>query len=624
VKVKPLPPRARPEEYRRIDAPVPGESPSKKKPRVDAEPPAVKSREREIADRQLNDLSSLLDEMSESRDTDQAEYFLSLTTDDGELSVLRDTALARLSDAVLKLINLGCFPAVPPKRILMLQSLCEPLISATSRLSLDIESSSGEELLDRLTQAETGLRACKLVLQSMTEGCDDRRICSEDLVQGIIRLLKHVLVSCITPVVESRRTGSSSELFNIASQHRSEIHRVLRHCGSILSQIAALIGKIKLTGFTLSPIESLSIEIIFTQNGEKEADSALGIQKFEAFRQRAMDVIAQIFACHPDQRDSVVVDILNNLARLPDKRASARNFKSARESPIMLASALFMRIVQASASNSSDNTEASLPTDSSSEDEDADGDSDSEAQGPPSKPRKAAHTPHQAPRQIAAQLEASARKVAGHIATTMVSRAENVSKSGDKPFRNLLDLFVEDLCSVLGSPEWPAASVFLESLLAIMVPFTKNTKDKGVQAADMALSTMGSMGVGVIDFTTRLKAVKRSLDITQSELASKLVPLAEDALKRNINIKDVLGLDGPYRVVLESLSIYLNPQGSRVNRENPHLRSLSSYFATSWANAFYKVFGDEERKEGSYHQFVDALEKHIKKVIMDPEWFSKE
>lgn len=613
VMVKPLPAHARPEEYRRIDIAVPASTPSKPSMRAEGDQLAVTSRDRENADRLLRDLSSLLEEMVESRDTDQPGHFQPLVTDDGEFLVLGATSLMKLSDAVLRLNNLGCFPEVPPKQILVLQSLCEPLVTATSQLSLEMKSIESNEVLAHLSQAETGLRACKLVLQSMTEGCDDRRVCSEDLVQAIIRLLKHVLVSTIAPVVEARRTGSSSELFNIATQQkesRDKIYRILRFCGSILGQLAALIGKIKLTEFTLSPIESLSIEIIFTQNSDKEADSALGIQKFESFRQRAMDVIAQIFACHPDQRNSVVVDILNNLERLPDKRASARNFKSAREPPIMLASALFMRIVQASATNNDDGARASTSTTSDSEDEGG-----TNAVGA---------RPHLAPRRIAAQLESSARKVTSHIARTMVSRAENVSKSGDKPFRNLLDLFVEDLCSVLGSPEWPASSLFLESLLAIMVQFTQNIKDKGVQAADMALATMGSMGVGIIDFTTRLKAVKRSLDVTQSKVASKLVPLTEDALKRNINIEDVLGLDGPYRVVLKSLPGYLNPHGSRINLDDPHLRSLRSYIATCWANSFYKTSGGEDRKEGSYQQHVDALEKHIGKVITDSDWITKE
>lgn len=585
----------------------------------------MKSREREIADKKMSELDSLLEEIVESRDTDPSSHFRSLETHDGELLVLRGTALSSLSDAVSKVFNLGCFSSVPTKKVLLIQSLCEPLIRATNQLSLDLEMCDSDDFVARLSRAELGLRAGKLVLQTMTEGSNDRRLCSEDLIQGIVQLLKRILSSCITPVVESRRNASSSGgLFTMASQNKDRIYPVLRLCGSIFGQIASLIGKIRLSGITLSPIESVSIDLIFAQNGEKETESALGIQKFESFRQKSMDVLAQIFACHLEQRDSIAGEILNNLERLPDKRASARHFKSAREAPIMLVSALFMRVVQAAASNNSEKNESfATATVELEEDDDEDG-SDSEAQYRRSKMRKAANQLVQAPRQVAARLGQGARKIAGHIASTLVARAENVSKSGDKPFRNLLDLFIEDLCNVLGSPEWPAASIFLESLLAVMINFSTNYKEKGVQAADMALASMGSMGVGIIDFISRLKHIKRSLDVRQSEVASKLVPLADDALKNSINMKDVLGLDGPYRVVLESLPGFLHPQGSRrAGRDDPHLRSLTGYYATFWVNAFYKAYEDND-ENGPRHHSINDLEKHLKNVIMDPNWFSKE
>jgi cohesin loading factor subunit SCC2 len=560
----------------------------------------------------------LLKRISEARDSDDPGYFVSISTDEGELSGLTDTALAMLGDAVSKVNNLGCFPEVSAEDILMLQSLCEPLVTAASRLPFDLESDSDDDQLRLLTQTELGLKGCRMIMQTMTEGRDERRICSEDLIQGIVRLLKRLFASVIAPVVESRRSGSSSQLFVIGSKHKKELHGILRRCATIISQIATLIGKVKLTEYTLSGIESLAVDIIFSQNSAHETDSALGIQKFETFRQTAMDVIAQIFSFHPDQRNSLAVEILTNLEKLPDKRASARNFRSAHESPIMLASALFMRMVQASTNNDRSD-EASAPSLAESEEEDAEGDSDFEALESQGRARKSRHQ-RRTPREMASQAVASVRKVATLIIQTMVAKAENVSKSGDKPFRNLLDLFVGDLCSVLGSPEWPAASLFLEMLLAIM----QRQKDKSVQAADMALATMGTMGVGMIDFATRLKAVKRDLDITHSSLSSKLVPLVDDSLKHSIHLKDVLSLDGPYRAVLDSLSRYLNPHSPRVAREDPHFRSLSSYYAAYWAYSFYKVFGEEEQKGVAPHPSVDALEKHIRQLIGDPDWISKD
>lgn len=617
VVVKPLQGGVRAEEYRRFDAPKPGHGPEKKKQREDNGASALSAREREIADRNMADLNALLEEVSEVGDTD---YFQALDTDDGELTVIRDGTLAKLSDAVSKVVNLGCFWSVPTQQVLSIQSLCQPLIVTTAQLSFDLELLDADSIVDRLTRGQVGLRACKLVLQTMTEGCDDRQICSEDIIQSVIRLLKLVLDSCIIPTTESRRVGTTSSLFALAAQYRSDVYPLQRLCGSILSQIASLIGKIKLSEFTLSPIESLSIEVIFAQNSDKEADSALGLQKFELFRQKAMDVLAQICASHQEQRLSITSEILNNLERLPDKRASARHFKSAREQPIMLVSALFMRIVQAAASNASSKSGSVLPesseADEGHENDESDSNSDYLSKRTKSTPK------HDNTIQMANQLALASRQAAGHIASTLVARAEKVSKSGDKPFRNLLDLFIEDLCTVLGSPEWPAASLFLESLLSIMLNIIRNQKEKGVQAADMALAAMGVMGVGIIDLMIRLRHLKRGLDVSQSELASKLVLLADHALKRNINSKDVLGVDGPYRVVLESLPSYLGSQGSRANRDDQHLRSLSGYYITSWANAFDDALKKEQADVPRSRFFVD-LEKHLQSILADPNWLSK-
>lgn len=612
VVVRALPPGVRPEEYRRFDEP--DMSSAKRKERPENGTPVMRSHEKELSDRHLQELYSFLGEISDSR-----EFYVTIETNEGDLTVLQPSILSKLSDRVSKVVNLGCFSTMPTKQVLRLQTLCDSLITATLHMTLHVGSSDGDDLNSRLIRAHNGLKACRLVLQTMTEGCDDRRICSEDRIQSIIKLLKRVFDSCITPVVEARR---SDALFSLASHYKQDFYPVLRLCGAVLSQLATLIGKIKLSPMTLSPVEATAIDIIFAQNSEKESESVLGIQKFESFRQRSMDVLAQIFAHHLDQRESIRNDVLTNLERLPDKRASARHFKSAHESPIMLVSALFMRLVQAAASNNGD-TEGPQ-SNGVPDSEEVDESSNSDLETTTQKPRRKKRTTGQNPQAMATSLSTDAKTVAHVISSTLVGRAENVSKSGDKPFRNLLDLFIEDLCNVLGSPEWPAASTFLEALLGTMLPFALNYKEKGVQNADMALSAMGSMGCGIIDFNNRLRDIKRSMDISQSDPASKLVPLADDALKKSINPKDVLSISGPYRVVLESLDGYLNPQGSRANRDDdPHLRSLRGYYATAWASAFHKTFGDI-RAQGAPQPYLAELEKHVDNIVMDPKWFSRE
>ncbi|KAF2019994.1 hypothetical protein BU24DRAFT_406595 [Aaosphaeria arxii CBS 175.79] len=575
---------------------------------------AMRPQEREVAERRLQKLGIEIDRISaEKDDPDESTLFATWTTDEGDVTVLGSKAIATLSEAISGIVELGCFTSVPQEQVLQIQSLCEPLITATSHSSLYLATSDAEETLSHIQRAIAGLRASKLVLQTMTESYDSRRTCSEDLVQIIVRVLKKVLESCILPIVDAR-PSSDPEIFEFTRERRKEVLKVLQLSGSNLSLLALLVGKVKLTAMALSPLESVAISIVFAQNSEKDSDSALGaMQKFENFRQKSMDVLAQIFAFHSDQRESINNEVLSNLEKLPDKRASARQFKSARDAPIMLVSALFMRFVQAAASRTSRQLDGEhsdhdlVSEDESSDDEEAD--SGAEKSRKPKGPQKRFDA-------TIRDLWHSAITTASYIASYLVNRASSVSKSGDKPFRILLDYFIQDFCNVLGSPEWPAASILLERILVLMIQIADNVKDNGVNAVDMALAVMGSMGSGILDFKHRLKHVKRGLDVSQSDTSSRLVPLADDALKAGINKHDVVSLKGPFAEVLRSLPNFLNGQGSHPGKSDPYLLSLSGFYVTSWANTFYQAFPRDQDDQPQDHT-LNEIERQLKKIATD-------
>ncbi|KAF2788722.1 hypothetical protein K505DRAFT_378703 [Melanomma pulvis-pyrius CBS 109.77] len=623
VVIKPHGPSGPREEYKRYDAGISDGALKRKQEnaRANNELPAMRAHEREIAERKTKDMLKLLNKLSEARHEghdDHSEYFSTITAVEAEVTVLNNKGLTGLSNAISNLVNMGCFSALPLEKTLFLQSLCEPSIAATSELPQDLTEGDVKGWLD---MAQSGLQACELVLRTMVNGAEDRRICSEDVVRDIIKTLKHVLDMCIIPIVESRRTGSSSDLFQISSANKDAIQTVLRSCGYVLSSLATLIGKVNLAETALSPIEYIAFSIIFVQNGESEKESALEVKKCEAFRQKAMDVLVQIFACHSDQRNSITIEVLNNLEKLPDKRASARQFKSSREAPIMLVSALFMRIVQAAACRNSQEERTATQTGATKPDDDDESESsESETENQHLK-KGARKATKRNPSDIANKLMDDATRVALDISHFLVTRARNVSKSGDKPFRNLLDLFIEDFCNVLGSPEWPAAALLLEKLLGYMVNIVQNnTKEMNVPDKDMALATLGRMGGGIIDFSIRLKQHRRGLDISQSELSNKLVRLADDAFENSINNHDLLGLEGPYWVVLDALPKYLKPQASQ---DDPHLQSVNGCHITFWMHAFNQAFKSNE-EDGSRHKSIDLLEVELRKLVLDPDWLSRE
>jgi cohesin loading factor subunit SCC2 len=612
----------RKDEYQLFDNIVITEPSSQKKEsrKADSDAAFLRPHEREIADRKIEELQSFVSRLSEDKeDLDPSGSFSKVSTDDGELTVLQSRFMDLLSDKMSNVINLGRFAVLPVDLVMKIQSLLEPSITCTGHSALSLQD---EDWSDSLDKAKSALTASKLVLSSMIEGSDDYRIRREDIIGVIIDLIKAIKNDCIVPIIQSRRSDSSDGVHEAAMAHRKGLMVVLRQCGIVLSRFATLIGKVNLPDRALNVMEDLTLGLLVEQNSDSEKDSVFGIQKFEQFRQKAMDVLAQIFARHAEQRTSILNGILSNLEKLPDKKASARQFKSAREAPIMSISALFMRFVQVAATNRENPTKGvSADTNEQAHTEEGiDYEPGTSLHGEVKRAKN-----KNSPSRMAQDLTRNANHIAGIITSSLVDRASNVSKTGDKPFRNLLDLFIEDFCNVLGSPEWPAAAMLLSALLIRMATMVQgeNSAKQSVVDKDMALSTMAKMGCGVIDFKHRLKLLKRTLDISQSNLSAKLDRLMDDVLtdhaKESIHSVDLYAFDGPYRIVIESLRDYLDMQHGQ---EDPHLQSVTGCHVTLWLDAVIRTFPIDDA-DIPQPEAVKAVQSHLESMFADSKWLSR-
>jgi cohesin loading factor subunit SCC2 len=461
VVAKPI--SGRREEYVRYDTISTPDTVSQKKKddkRSDGGAAALKPHEREIADRKTEELRSLVEKLLEDKqDPDGPDNFETVSTDEGDVFVIIPRAMETLSDKMSNLINLGRFAALPVELVMSVQSLLQPGITSTTKNASFERPDETTEWSQSITAAELALKASKMVLDTMIEGRDDYRMRREEIIDMIIDLIKFIKDACIVPIVQARRSGSTEALFSAATGQRRELQAVLRSCGSVFSRFAVLIGKYNLSERALNSLEYLTLELVMEPNSDSEKDSVFMVQKFELFRQKAVDVLAEIFARHAEQQSSILNGILSNLEKLPDKKASARQFKSAREVPIMTISALFMRFVQVAAANKNVQSKKAISKDVGEESSSEESDFELEAAMKNKKRINSNKT------QLAQTLFAKAMQIAATIVTSLIDRASNVSKTGDKPFRNLLDLFIEDFCNVLGSPEWPAADMLLQQIL---------------------------------------------------------------------------------------------------------------------------------------------------------------
>ncbi|KAF1839498.1 hypothetical protein BDW02DRAFT_635774 [Decorospora gaudefroyi] len=578
--------------------------------------------QREIADGKVEQLDALVTSLSEDKDDlDGSQNFTKVMTPDGEFNVLKPRPMDTLSEKMTSVVSLGRFPTLPVELVMQIQSLLHPTIMSTTKNGLFARDESTPELTESIELAKFALKASKLLLETMIEGRDDYRMRREDIVDIIIELIKLVKDACIVPIVQSRRIGESQDLFTAASAYRSELQMVLRLCGAVLTRFATLIGKYNLSDRALNTLEYMTLELLVEQNSENEKDSIFSIKKFEHFRQKAMDLLAQIFARYEAQRTSILNGIFSNLEKLPDKKASARQFVSAREVPIMTISALFMRFVQVVATNPGVRTTSQVGAGISDMVEDEA--SDYEPGTAPSEAREK-NRGSRSPALMAQNLTVTATNTAAFIANSLCERASNTSKSGDKPFRNLLDLFIDDFCNVLGSPQWPAAVMLLQMLLIRMRTILQDEQaaKHSVIDKDMALTAMARIGCGVIDFRDKLKKLKQKLDISQSDLSSRLDRLVNDAmsedLKESVNDVDLLAFDGPYRMVIESLINYLDLRSAQ---EDPHFQAVTGCHVSSWLTAVVKTFSEQNEHERP--QAIQDVQRHLENMIADPKWLAR-
>lgn len=542
-----------------------------------------------------------------------------------ESPILHSTIQTQLDIALHKVVANNRLSSISVENLGRIQRLCENATAAAGIANYRIDDDTPQEADDwlrRIGVGEQGLTACKTLLRIMTAGREEKQLYSEEVLRSLLNTLTHVVETCIVPVVEMKSGGDFADAFKVASSQSEPLNQVLTACVRVIKLLGDLVAKTDVDESAIISAEFICKTLVFVENATAEKDSALGIQRFETARRAAMDVLAKIFARYPDQRQSIFDEILTSLEKLPVSRQSARQFRMVDAKPIQLVSALLMRLVQTSATRmrarvksvpeeqatSGDDDEQD--PDSSEEDADADSDFDSETEKRRRPKPKAKKRTNQGPEDltsIASPLYEAALRDAHYVVNYMVQRALTSTKSGDQPYRNLLDIFTEDFLSVLGNTDWPAAELFLRVLLQKLFELSENHKGSAPSKA-MALELMGTMATRITELRLQAQSAARHPNTDQSEVTRKLLEIHESILADEVEEDELLAFDGPHRVVLE----YLQTRGV----EDASLSTARGYHTVQWAKQLLKPDqGSAKSKE---------LEDRLAFMIKDSSWLETE
>ena len=589
-------------------------SPSKKRKREEEDSrPAfiVRVDPKQATDASLQSLQDLLESIFEAEDQLEPDTSGAISTHAAEFfengQTLAPDILIKVEKVITKVITDCRFQEIQVDDVSRLQKLCQLSLNAAESVDIQLRpewtDADVENWLPHIETADKGLRSLRTILKTMTGGRVEKQLYSEEMIGSGLTILRHVLDGCIVPTVELRSAGSSSDLFRSLSASKHTILGLVTQASKVFSLLTILLAKEEISDEAVNTIEAISVALVFVENGHSEKDSVLGIQKFERLRVLAVDALAKIFSVYAEQRISILDDILTSLEKLPVTRQSARQFKLLDGHSIQLVSALLMILVQTSATKaeqtfgSKESRELPLldgiaETEIDNDDGDIDQDhgenglyhsSTHTGNGRVSEAQaiRNSRTTVQHMLDVSSVLAGSAQKTAHYVVQFMVSRALKSTKSGDTPYRNLLDIFTEDFILVLDSPDWPASELMLRNLLTTMIGISATDKSTA-PAKNMALDLIGPMGSAISNVLSHSRNGLGALHGSESEIDMMLSNLGEDALEGKTNERDMLAWTGPYHTVIEHLKTR--------ESEAAHILSARGYQITQWATNTAEAF----------------------------------
>ncbi|KAI0863707.1 sister chromatid cohesion C-terminus-domain-containing protein [Xylaria cubensis] len=524
-------------------------------------------------------------------------------------------------------IEVGCFGQVPFDSLVRLQSLSEGSLKYADSLDFKINEDWSETdvglWVQQIPDIERGLRAARTALRVMCGGREEKQLYSEDLIQLGLNLFRNVMEGIIVPMAEVRSTGPTAGLFRALTTHKKIIMTLFASSQKLFALMSDLITSIDLSETVVNTLEFLSSRLMFVENAYTEKDSVVGVSKFDGLRLVAMHMLSQIFLMNPAQREGILSEILTSLEKLPVGKQKARQFKLSGGGSIQPISALIMRLIQASAGKVDDSKNEFRSQIMQSLQDNA-----APVSGQPT--RKTQYTvrteDHAAvEHEVAVQelqnlsktLFDGACRYAHYVVEFIVKRALKSTKTGDTPYRNLLDLFVEDFTTCLDSPDWPAAELLLRLTMYLMFKHVDGEKN-AAPARNMALELLGVMAASISRLRSHVRKTASSFEGSDSdELGRWLADLSLTILEGGLPPEKILKWDGPYRIVVEFLQDRLNDDG--------HLYSAISYLVTDWGSQISPAYESAlEEDSAERRSEFGRTAYRLRNMIEDSKWLSRE
>ncbi|KAG6039108.1 hypothetical protein E4U41_003248 [Claviceps citrina] len=533
----------------------------------------------------------------------------------------------KMHTALQKVITLKSFDCVPLENLLRVMKLSEASLKQADGLDVRVDESWDETAVlvwvQQLNEVETALKAARTCLRILSGCREDKQLYSESVITKCVNIFKTVIEDIVMPLVELRNSGASGGLFKLMQKHKKSTASIFVCCQKLSALMAELISKIELSESVINTLEFTASRLIFVENAYFEKDSAVGILKFDGIRSVAMDMLCQIFLIKPEQRQGIIDDILTSLEKLPVGKISSRQFKLADGGSIQPVSALIMRLVQASSgrvgSGDASSKNSNIRSKVGEEEEDQQQLPRAQAKATIMSEEHGAQQPAVAIQEleaVAATLNDTAMRNASYVINFIVKRAMGSTKSGDTPYRNLLDLFVDDFTTCLDLPDWPSAELLLRLLMVMMVQLFEAPKT-AVPAKNMALELLGTMSAAISRLRSHIKKTASTFECSDAgEYAQYLSDLATHCLEQRCPMEHIIAWSGPYRGALE----FLQEKGS----DDPHISNAVAFLVLDWATRVHTTYDNAQEEDPQRVKELGRSAYRLRMMMEDRTWLASE
>ena len=536
-------------------------------------------------------------QISGQSESQASQMLTTVTVGESTITTLTSTPLATLDASLQKVITLRRLDDVSTDHLHRIQDLCTGLVAFAAELDWKVEDL--ENSTSQLDELDLSLRSARSILRIMSSARDDKRLFPEELLLTIVRALAKS-IDHIKVIAEARSSDQEAGIFETALTCRKPLVQLLNNAHKVINLLIRVVISQEMAESVLSPLEFSAIDVLFIDNASNEKDSVLGIQKFENFRRSAVDLVSGIYSRCRSQREGIFRQVLTSLSSLPSGRQARRHMKLRDGKAIQMITVLFMELVQAvGTSNSPSKNSKKIASNHLGdegingggegalvEDQDQDmatsdqenGSEDSEESSEEENIRQSSSVRRL--NKVTSPVCNLAAQTAHRAAQYIVNRAQTSTKSGDSPFRQILDVFVEDLLEVLGMPEWPGAEILLRAFFKSFHDIIEDSKSL-TPAKNMSLELLGNMGSAISELVSKTQRAAKNLDSQESHLAASLIQLMGDYAEGSLDPGELILWNGPYHAVVD----HLTPHGP----EDLHNMTAQGYYLAQWAKALSSV-----------------------------------